>query len=204
MLVEESKEITFSFANFNPPTISHEKLIDKVASIANGNNYKIFVLSPKTISSLDFNTKIKSIRKMFPKYGRAIMNDIEINSVYDILVKLNDQGYTKISLVIDSDRLDETQALINTYNFSCDIVLIPSGDKNPDETRRHIKLDIVSEDREKYIKGLLYSLNDSVIIKENKQDAKIIMLGANYVIVQTLDGTKHRKWLKDIKKLQDL
>lgn len=203
-MVEETKEIVVSFARFNSTTVAHEKLIDKVSSIATGNNYKIFVLSPqKETPKLDITTKIKLMRKMFPKYGRAIMNDPDIHSVSDILSKLKDQGYSKVTLVIDSDKIPEIDLIINKYNFT-DINIVPSGLPDPDDVvRKHIKLDMVSEERENYVKGLLYSLNDNVIIKENKETAKITMLGSNYVIVETKDGNKLRKWISDINKTKE-
>jgi hypothetical protein len=200
-LREDTKEIVVTFARFNPPTIAHEKLIDKVASMAKGNNYKIFVLSPQedthtsNISSLE---KIKLMRKMFPKYGRAIMNDPDIHSISDIISQLKVQGYSKVTIVIDAQNIPKLELLIPIYNLMI-VNILPSGLSDPDNmVRKHIKLDMVSEERENYVKGLLYNLHDNVIIKENKETAKITMLGSNYVIIETKDGAKHRKWLSDI------
>ena len=41
-LNEETKGVVFTFGRFNPPTNGHEKLINKVAALATGNNYKIY------------------------------------------------------------------------------------------------------------------------------------------------------------------
>jgi nicotinic acid mononucleotide adenylyltransferase len=38
----KEKEVVFTFGRFNPPTIGHGKLIDKVASLASGNDYRIY------------------------------------------------------------------------------------------------------------------------------------------------------------------
>jgi nicotinic acid mononucleotide adenylyltransferase len=35
-------EVVFTFGRFNPPTTGHEKLINKVKSVAGSNDYKIF------------------------------------------------------------------------------------------------------------------------------------------------------------------
>ena len=36
------KGVIFTFGRFNPPTTGHEKLMNKVTSLASGNDYRIF------------------------------------------------------------------------------------------------------------------------------------------------------------------
>jgi len=63
-IVEETKEVVFTFGRFNPPTTGHEKLLAKVASIASGNNYRVYASQssdPKK-NPLDYTTKIKTMR----------------------------------------------------------------------------------------------------------------------------------------------
>ena len=143
-LVEETKEVVFTFGRFNPPTVGHQKLLDKVASIAKGNSYRVYASQsqdPKK-NPLDFNTKIKVMRKMFPKHGRAIMADKGVRNAMDILVKLYDQGFTKATMVVGSDRVNEFSALTNKYNgvkarhgfynFEGGIQIVSAGDRDPD------------------------------------------------------------------------
>ena len=143
-LVEETKEVVFTFGRFNPPTNGHEKLISKVASLAKGSNYRIYASKsedPKK-NPLDFNTKIKYMRKMFPKHGRNIMADKDIRNALDILVKLYDQGFTKVTMVVGSDRVNEFSALTNKYNgvssrhgmynFEDGINVVSAGERDPD------------------------------------------------------------------------
>ena len=54
-----------------------------------------------------FKDKIKFLRKMFPKYARNIMSDSNIRTVFDIAVRLYDQGFTKVNMVVGEDRLNE-------------------------------------------------------------------------------------------------
>ena len=71
-LTEETKEVVFTFGRFNPPTNGHEKLISKVASLAKGNNYRIYASKsqdPKK-NPLDFNTKIKYMRNRWIRIYR--------------------------------------------------------------------------------------------------------------------------------------
>jgi hypothetical protein len=49
------------------------------------------------------------------------------------------------------------------------------------------------------VQGSLFAVGDVVVIKESEEIATISMLGANYVIVETSDNKKYRKWLYDIK-----
>jgi hypothetical protein len=143
-LSEETKEVVFTFGRFNPPTNGHEKLINKVASLAKGNNYRIYASKsqdPKK-NPLDFNTKIKTMRKMFPKHGRNIMSDKDVRNALDILVKLYDQGFTKVTMVVGSDRVNEFSALTNKYNgvksrhgmynFEDGISVVSAGERDPD------------------------------------------------------------------------
>lgn len=143
-LTEEAKEVVFTFGRFNPPTVGHEKLINKVASLASGNNYRIYASKsqdPKK-NPLDFNTKIKTMRKMFPKHGRNIMSDKDVRNALDILVKLYDQGFTKVTMVVGSDRVNEFSALTNKYNgvksrhgmynFKDGINVVSAGERDPD------------------------------------------------------------------------
>ena len=143
-LVEETKEVVFTFGRFNPPTVGHEKLITKVASLAKGNNYRIYASQsqdPKK-NPLDFATKVKVMRKMFPKHGRAIMADKGIRNAMDILVKLYDQGFTKVTMVVGSDRVNEFSALTNKYNgvsarhglynFEDGVNVVSAGERDPD------------------------------------------------------------------------
>lgn len=143
-LVEDTKEIVFTFGRFNPPTNGHEKLINKVASLAKGNNYRVYASQsqdPKK-NPLDFSTKVKVMRKMFPKHGRAIMADKGIRNALDILVKLYDQGFTKVTMVVGSDRVNEFSALTNKYNgvkarhgmynFEDGINVVSAGERDPD------------------------------------------------------------------------
>ena len=41
-LMEASDTIVFAFGRFNPPTTGHEKLIQKAASVAGSNPYRIY------------------------------------------------------------------------------------------------------------------------------------------------------------------
>jgi hypothetical protein len=71
------------------------------------------------------------------------------------------------------------------------------------EFRSHIELATVSEAREKFVQGELFEVGDMVVIKESEEVAIISILGANYVIVETNDGKKMRKWLESVELISE-
>ncbi len=257
-LVEEAKEVYFTFGRMNPPTIGHGKVLDTIAKKAKGADYKVYVSqSTGAKDPLSYSDKVKHLRKMLPKHGRNIMVDKGVRNVFDIAAKLYDQGYKKITMVVGEDRLREFEVLLNKYNgkkarhgfynfesinvvsagrrdpdaegvegmsaskqranakdndYQAFIQGVPSGMSDRDtrklfndvrkglglkeETsfKRHIEMGHLSETREQFVKGELFELGDTVVIKESEEVGVITVLGANYVIVECGDR-KMRKWL---------
>jgi len=117
-LVEEEREIFFTFGRMNPPTIGHEKLLNVLSAKAGKNAYKIFISQSQDAKKnpLSYEQKIKHSRKMFPKHGRNILLNKKIKSVFNAAVNLYDQGFRKITMVVGSDRVAEFEALLNKYN----------------------------------------------------------------------------------------
>jgi phosphopantetheine adenylyltransferase len=142
---ENTSEMVFSFGRFNPPTIGHEKLIEKAAANAKGNNFRIYASQSQDAKKnpLSYDDKIKFMRKMFPRYGRNIIHDSSIRTVFDILVGLYKEGYSKVSMVVGSDRVKEFEVLANKYNgqdarhgfynFEDGINIISAGERDPDK-----------------------------------------------------------------------
>jgi hypothetical protein len=67
--------------------------------------------------------------------------------------------------------------------------------------RNHVKLGKTSDIREQYIQGNLFEIGEAVVIIETQEVATLAVLGANYVIVETADGRRLRKWLDDVETL---
>ena len=93
-LVEAKDTIVFGFGRFNPPTIGHEKVIKKIASVAGSNPWRVFpshTQNPKK-DPLPQALKTAYMRKMFKKYARNIIVTKSRNAI-EIAVELYNQGY---------------------------------------------------------------------------------------------------------------
>jgi hypothetical protein len=142
-LVEEEKTVFFSFGRMNPPTIGHEKLLDKLASIAGKNPYRLYLSqsSDNNKNPLEYKDKIKFVRKMFPRHARNVLMNNKIKTAIDVAVSLYDEGFRRIVMVVGSDRVREFDALLNNYNGKkarhgfynfMDIKVVSAGERDPD------------------------------------------------------------------------
>lgn len=141
---ESAKEIVVTFGRFNPPTIGHEKLINAVAKEGKGKTYRIYASQsedPKK-NPLSYEDKIRFMRKMFSRHGRNIILDRTIKNVFNIASAAYDDGYTKFTLVVGSDRVSEFKKLLDKYDdvkgahgyytFRDGIHVVSAGDRDPD------------------------------------------------------------------------
>lgn len=139
----KDKEVFFTFGRFNPPTTGHQKLMDKIAKVAKGKEYKIYAsnsVDPKK-NPLSYKDKIRFMRKMFPKHARSIMMSPNIKTAINIAVELHDMGYNKITMVVGGDRIKEFESLLKKYNgvtarhgfyeFTS-ISVVSAGERDPD------------------------------------------------------------------------
>lgn len=117
-LVEEEKQVFFTFGRMNPPTIGHEKLLDKLAQNSRGSSYRVY-LSQKQDNKknpLQYAEKVKIARKMFPRHARSIMLNKKVKTIFEALTTIYNEGFANINMVVGSDRVSEFDILINRYN----------------------------------------------------------------------------------------
>lgn len=134
---EQGMAITLTFGRFNPPTVGHEKLIERVASSATG-DFRIYpsrTQDPQK-NPLDPNTKIDWMKKMFPDYAENIVGDEGMRNIFDVLKAVAAEGYTEVNIVVGSDRVSEFQNLAQKYNGSLynfnNIQVISAGERDAD------------------------------------------------------------------------
>jgi hypothetical protein len=117
-LVEEEKAVYFTFGRMNPPTIGHGKLLDKLASKAGKNPYRVYLSQTADVKKnpLSYADKVKFVRKMFPKHARSVMLNKKVKNAMDAAVVLYNEGFTKVVMIVGDDRLREFDTLLNKYN----------------------------------------------------------------------------------------
>ena len=95
-------ELVATFAQFQPPNLDHAKLLDKVVELAkNGKTYQIYASQDIDTEDnpLNYEDKIKYMRKMFPTYGRNILIDNDVKTIYDVITKAINSKFSKLTLV---------------------------------------------------------------------------------------------------------
>lgn len=132
--------LTIAFGRFNPPTFGHSEIMDAAANSAmeTGEEY-IIVPSrsqdPKK-NPLDPDTKIAFMRMMYPYHSERIVNDPNLETVFDVLKRAHNDGYANIRIVSGPDRVREFEKLSNSYNgqlYQFDAIeILPSGEMDPD------------------------------------------------------------------------
>ena len=202
---------------------------------------------------------------MFPKHARSIIADKSVKTAIDVVSKLYDQGYTKVTMVVGSDRVSEFETLLNKYNgvkarhgyfnFKDGVQIVSAGERDPDsddvsgmsasklraaasandfevfskgmpsnykdaqslfnairtgmglkesyDFRKHVQLESVSEEREAYIRGELFREGDLVESMDNQKVGQVVLLGTNYVLVEYTDGSRSRKWISDVRIVEE-
>ena len=132
--------LTIAFGRFNPPTIGHQQLMDTAAaaSQADGGDYVIYPSrsQDKKKNPLDPDTKISYMRQMFPAHSERIVNDAANKTIFDVLKKAHNDGYTNVRIVGGSDRVKEFEKLSNNYNgqlYAFDAIeVVSAGERDPD------------------------------------------------------------------------
>ena len=166
--------LTIAFGRFNPPTTGHEKLLDTVASSSDDGDYVIVPSrsQDKKKNPLDADQKVAVMRQMFPNHSERIVNDPQNRTIFDVLKKAHNDGYTNVRMVVGADRQKEFDKLTNSYNglkYDFDKVEVRSaGDRDPDgdgiegmsasKQRKYA----AENDFENFLKGVPTAMNKKV------------------------------------------
>lgn len=115
---DAQKEVVFAFGRFNPPTVGHERLLEKAAELAKGKSYRIYSSRTEDAKKnpLSLTEKVRYMRKMFPRHARSIMADADITDALQVCSRLYEQGFTRVSMVVSEDRAEGLRTLLRTYN----------------------------------------------------------------------------------------
>jgi len=210
----KGKSIAFAFGRFNPPTIGHEKLINKVKSVPT-NDYKIYLSrseDPKK-NPLSPRDKLSIMKKMFPSHARNIEIN-RTNMVLDIATELYNKGYTDITMVAGSDRVREFEGILKKYNgvksrhglydFNT-INVVSAGERDPDAegatgmSASKMRAAAAKGDLKSFEKGLPSGVDAEDIMKQVRKGMR---LAASYGGLSHVSGAKPIASLEEFEQQQ--
>jgi len=128
--------VVIGYGRMNPITVGHEKLVNKVTSVASskGATPQVYLTrsqDPKK-NPLDYNDKIAYAKKAF---GNKIVAKSNARTIIEVMKELQNK-FGKVVLVVGSDRVNEFNKLLNKYNgkdYTFDsIEIVSAGDRDPD------------------------------------------------------------------------
>ena len=173
---EKSGEtITMVFGRFNPPTVGHEKLLKSAEQITGNGELRIYPSrsnDPKK-NPLDPNTKTELMKKMFPDQADSIVNDESVKTIFDALKLADGEGYSKVNIVVGSDRVAEFDNLAQKYNGVLydfeEIETISAGERDDSDdgvsgmSASKMRKAAVEDNFEAFRKGIPDSLDDKAV-----------------------------------------
>jgi hypothetical protein len=122
-----------AFGRMNPPTIGHDKLVNKITAI-DGDHYLFLSQTQKPKDNpLPFDVKLEFAKKFFPGVN---VGHPTVRTPIQMLQMLEKLGYTDIVYVAGSDRVEQFEKLFNDYNgkeynFNS-IRVVSAGERDPD------------------------------------------------------------------------
>ena len=139
--VEKTKgTLTLAFGRFNPPHAGHQQLMDIAAQSAEQEESDYIIVPSRSQDAkknpLDADTKVSVMRQMFPQHSERIINDGANRTIFDVLKKAHNDGYTNVRIVAGQDRVKEFDKLSQNYNGQLyqfdNMEVVSSGDRDPD------------------------------------------------------------------------
>jgi phosphopantetheine adenylyltransferase len=176
---DESKtdkgDITVVFGRFNPPTIGHQKLLDKAKKAAGKGTLRIYPSRSQDAKKnpLDTDTKYDVMQKMFPGHADNMVNDPESKTIFDVLKKAYGDGYSNVNIVVGGDRVKEFDKLATEYNGKLynfnSVKTISAGNRDADAegiegmSASKMRKAAAENDFETFSKGVPKSLDDKTV-----------------------------------------
>ena len=130
------KKAVIAWGRMNPVTSGHEKLVNKVVSVAKRERAEPRIYLSNTQNAkkdpLQYKDKIAMAKKAFG----AMMKQSASRTLIQLMQELQKAGFTEITMVAGSDRVREYDTLLNKYNgkdYSFDkIKVVSAGERDPD------------------------------------------------------------------------
>ena len=179
--VEQSanKTAVIAYGRYNPPTIGHQKLIDKINEIAFKHNCDGIIAPSHTQDNIKNPLSYTEKEKILLEMSNGLNIIDQGKTFIGLLQFLQNQGYNSIIHVAGSDRIPEFQKLVETYNgkqdkkgvipFSFDSYeFVSAGERDPDtdgvEGMSASKLRLLAQEGnlEAFKQGMSSKVNDSL------------------------------------------
>jgi predicted kinase len=113
------KPVVMAFGRMNPPTIGHEKLVDKVKQVAKDYNATHHVIISHSVDAkknpLEAAAKLKHAKRFFPNTNISTSSK-EKPTFLQHAAALNQAGHDHLIMVAGSDRIPEYEKKLNQYN----------------------------------------------------------------------------------------
>ena len=168
MPVPEAVGVVAVFGRFNPPTIGHQKLLDKAAKFAEKKGYELRIYPSRSQDAkknpLTPEMKVTYMRQMFPDYAEYIIDDAKTKTIFNVLTNANAEGHTNMTIMVGADRLSEFQGLAHKYNGELydyeSLEVVSAGERDPDAddvtgmSASKLRLAAAEGDFKKFAKGV--------------------------------------------------
>ena len=130
------KTVVIGWGRMNPITVGHEKLANKIKSVARANSATplLYITHSQDAKKnpLEYDDKIMLAKKAF---GSKLVQKSPSKTIIQVMKELQG-GYSKLILVVGSDRVNDFDTLLNKYNgkdYTFDsIEVVSAGDRDPD------------------------------------------------------------------------
>lgn len=170
---EAGKAVVLTYGRMNPPTIGHEKLINKVKQHAKEHNADHLIVASHSQDAkknpLTADQKLHHLHRAFPGTNIQVSNKEHPSFIHQ-LKKLSGK-YDHVHLVVGSDRVPEFEKVANKYNGKeyhfKKIHVVSAGHRDPDaegtegmsasKMREHVK----NNDYNSFKKGIPSKMSDS-------------------------------------------
>ena len=170
---EDLGPLTVTFGRFNPPTIGHQKLLDKAKSAAGDGTLKVYPSRSQDAKKnpLDPEEKAELMRRMFPDHAGSIVSDPNARTIFDVSLKQAHQdGYSSVKIVVGGDRVKEFEKMSGDYNgklygFS-GVETISAGERDEDAegvegmSASKMRKAAAEDDYETFVSGLPSNIDD--------------------------------------------
>ena len=168
MPVPETAGVVAVFGRFNPPTIGHQKLLDRAAKEATKRGYELRIYPSRSQDAkknpLTPQMKISYMRQMFPDYSDYIIDDKGVKTIFNVLTGANEEGHKNMIIMVGQDRLSEFQGLAHKYNGDLydyeGLEVVSAGERDPDSddvtgmSASKLRLAAAEGDFKKFAKGV--------------------------------------------------